>query len=466
MEKIIVQEIEEVTRGHLLQGDPERYITGVSTDSRKASEKDLFVPIVGETHDAHDFIGSAYDNGCRVFLISEEDALEKAEADGRDIEDAAFILVNDTLQAMQDLAYHYLQGLNIHKVAVTGSVGKTSTRDMIYYILSEKFKTARPEKNYNNEIGVPLTIFGLDSTYEAAVFEEGLEYAGDIHRLSRMTRPDICVITNVGVSHIENLGTRENIFKAKLEVADFLPQDGALIINSDSDFLKKENIDRDCRIISCGQDPAYDYSVYNIKDNGTDGILFTLKTKDEECEIDLPVPGAHNAVNAALAAAVAKELGIGLDDVKKGLSKLELTGKRLLVKEGRGIKVIDDSYNAAPASMKSAIDTLMNTRGKRHAAVLAGMNELGDEWKKYHMEVGRYAADKRVDVLVGIGDKARSIVEGAESAPATYSVWFPDQESFFEEMDNIILPGDTVIVKGSNAYKMSVVADRLVGRQE
>ena len=459
MEKISLKEIAEVTRGNMVSGDQEHFITGVSTDSRTASGKDLFIALIGETHDGHEFLKSAFDNGCRTLMISEKEAAS-------DVPGADVIFVSDTLRAMQDLAYHYLESLSIHKVAVTGSVGKTSTRDMIYYILSQKFRTARPEKNYNNEIGVPLTIFSLDRTYEAAVFEEGLEHAGDIHRLSRMTRPDLAVITNIGVSHIENLGTRENIFKAKLEVADFLPQDGALIINSDSDFLKKENIDKEYRVISCGRDPSYDYYVHDIIDNGIDGITFTLTTKDEEAVIDLPVPGAHNAVNAALAASAAAELGIGLEDVKKGLAKLELTGKRLLVKEGLGRKVIDDSYNAAPASMKSAVDTLMNTKGERHIAVLAGMNELGENWKRYHMEVGGYCAEKQVDMVIGVGDKARAIVEGAEGSDKTYAVWFPDKESFFSEMDDMIREGDVIIVKGSNAYKMSEVADRLIGRRD
>lgn len=458
MERISIEEIREVTRGHLVSGDEESCITGVSTDSRAAAKGDLFIPIVGENHDGHEFIKGAYDNGCRAFLISED-----IQVAG---DDACVIRVSDTLQAMQDLAYHYLQSLDIRKVAVTGSVGKTSTRDMIYYILSERFKTARPEKNYNNEIGVPITIFSLDRSYEAVVFEEGLEYAGDIHRLSRMTRPDLAVITNIGVSHIENLGTRENIFKAKMEVADFLPQDGALIINSDSDFLKKENIDKDYKVISCGQDPSYDYYVHDIEDRGAEGISFILKAGDEEEKMDLPVPGAHNAVNATLAAACAGELGIGLDEVRKGLSRLALTGKRLLVKEGRGLRVIDDSYNAAPQSVESAIDTLMNTGGKRHAAILAGMNELGDNWKEYHLEVGRYARDKGVDILIGIGDKAKVIVEGAEGSDHTDAKWFPDKESFYKEMDDLMLPGDTIIVKGSNAYKMSEVADKLVGRQD
>ena len=337
---------------------------------------------------------------------------------------------------------------------------------MIYYILSQKFRTARPVKNYNNEIGVPLTIFSLDKTYEAAVFEEGLEYPGDIHRLSRMTRPDLAVITNIGVSHIEHLGSRENIFLAKLEVADFLPQDGALIVNSDSDFLKKDNIDKEYRVISCGTDPSYDYYVHDVRDGGTDGVDFSLTTKDDETEVHLPVPGAHNALNAALAASAAVELGLSLKDVKKGLAKLELTGKRLLIKEGQGRKVIDDSYNAAPASMRSAINTLMNTNGKRHIAVLAGMNELGEEWEKYHMEVGRYCSSKQVDIVIGIGDKAKAIVDGAKGPGKTCSMWFPDRESFYSEMDDIVKQGDVIIVKGSNAYRMSEVADRLVERRQ
>ena len=459
MEKISLGEIAEVTRGYMISGDPEHKIDRVTTDSREAGAGSLFIPLIGEVHDAHEFVGQAKENGCTAFLVSEKKAAELLA--GADV-----IFVADTLKAMQDLAYHYLQSLSIRKVAVTGSVGKTSTRDMIYYILSERYKTARPEKNYNNEVGVPLTIFGLDRTYQAAVFEEGLEHAGDIRRLSRITRPDTAVITNVGVSHIENLGSRENIFRAKLEVADFLPQDGALVINHDSDFLKKENIDREYRVISCGTDPGDDFFVHSVKDRGTDGISFTLRALGEETEVDLPVPGAHNAVNAALAAAAAHELGADMKDVKNGLAKLALTGKRLLVREGNGIKVIDDSYNAAPDSMKSAMDTLMNTRGKRHIAVLAGMNELGDNWREYHAEVGEYAAEKRIDVLIGVGEKARAIVEGASEKSGVYAVWFPDKESLYGEIDELIHEGDTVLIKGSNAYRMSEVADRLTEGQE
>ena len=457
MEKIKLSDIAEVTRGRLIRGGGSRFIEGVSIDSREVTERDLFIPLTVGSRDGHDFVNGAFDNGCRAFMISEDDAAER-------IPEGDVILVPDTLKAMQDLAYHYLQGLDIHKAAVTGSVGKTSTRDLIYYILSQKFKTARPEKNYNNEIGVPLTIFSLDKTYEAVVFEEGLEHAGDIHRLSRMTRPDCAVITNIGVSHIENLGSRENIFKAKLEVADFLPQDGALIINHDSDFLSRENIDREYRVITCGTDPEDDYYVHDITDRGTDGISFILRACGRDTKIDLPVPGAHNAVNTALAAAACAELGADMDDVRKGVAKLSLTGKRLFVREAGGIRVIDDSYNAAPASMKSAIDTLMNTKGKRHIAILAGMNELGENWKEYHMEVGEYAAEKHIDVLIGVEEKAKAIVEGA-SGKNTYTVWFPDKESLYSEIDDLVREGDTVIIKGSNAYRMSEVADRLIEGQ-
>ena len=454
MNKISLGKIADVTRGYMISGDPAHVVNSVSTDSRTAGAGCLFIPLVGENHDAHDFVGSARENGCSAFLISEKEAANRLP--GADV-----IFVADTLQAMQDLAHYYLTTLDIKKVAVTGSVGKTSTRDMLWYTMSEMFKTARPEKNYNNEVGVPLTIFSLDSSYKAVVLEEGLERAGDIHRLSAITRPDVCVITNIGVSHIENLGTRENIFRAKLEVADFMPPGGKLIINSDSDLLSKENIDRDLDIIECGTDPSCDYFVHDIHDRGVDGVSFMLRMPADEILIELPVPGAHNAVNAALAAAAAACFGASPDDIKNGLSKLRLTGKRLLVKEGNGIKIIDDSYHAAPASMKSAVDTLMNTRGDRHVALLAGMNELGENSEQYHIEVGEYIKEKKVDILIGIGEKARAIVEGA-SGGSTYATWFPEKEALYAEMNDIILPGDTVLIKGSNAYKMSEAAEKLL----
>ena len=457
MDRITLGKIAEVTRGYMISGDPEHEIMSVTTDSRVAADGCLFIALKGENHDAHDFVGSARENGCNAFLISEKEAADRLP--GADV-----VFVSDTLKAMQDLAHYYLESLGIKKVAVTGSVGKTSTRDMAWYIMNEMFKTGRPEKNFNNEVGVPLTIFGLDSSYEAVVLEEGLEHAGDIHRLSAITRPDVCVITNIGISHIENLGTRENIFRAKLEVADFMQPGGKLIVNSDSDFLSKDNIDRDLTIVECGTDTACDYYVHDVVDRGVDGVSFGLRTPDGEIQIELPVPGAHNAVNAALAAAAAQCFGASADDIKNDLSKLRLTGKRLLVKEGNGIRAIDDSYNAAPASMKSAVDTLMNTGGKRHIALLAGMNELGENSEKYHREVGEYVKKKSPDVLIGIGEKARAIVEAA-SGGSTYAVWFPDKESFYEEMSGLVKAGDTVLVKGSNAYKMSEAADRLIGGQ-
>jgi UDP-N-acetylmuramoyl-tripeptide--D-alanyl-D-alanine ligase len=240
-----------------------------------------------------------------------------------------------------------------------------------------------------------------------------------------------------------------------------MPPGGTLVINSDSDFLSKGNIDRDLNVIECGTDPKCDYYVHDIHDRGVDGVSFVLTAPTFEVLIDLPVPGAHNAVNAALAAAAATASGATPENIKAGLSHLRLTGKRLLVKEGNGIKVIDDSYNAAPASMRSAIDTLMNTEGARHVALLAGMNELGEKSEEYHEEVGRYARNRKVDVLIGIGEKARAIVEAA-SSDDTYAVWFPEKDAFYEEMNELIKPGDTVLIKGSNAYRMSEAADRLL----
>ena len=458
MEKIRIGEITEVTRGRLLSGNADARVAGVTVDSRNAEEHVLFFALTGGARDGHEFLKDAYEHGCRDFVISDPD-----KAAG--LSDADVILVRDTQDALEDLAHHYLAGLDIRKAAVTGSVGKTSTRDMLYYILSTKYKTVRPEKNYNNEIGIPLTIFGLDRSCEAVVFEEGLAGPGDIHRLTRITRPNSVCVTNVGVSHLEHFDSREDLKRAKLEIADFLKPDGTLVLNTDCDILSKNDVDAAYRVISCGTQGDEDYVVSGVQDKGPEGVSFDITAEGKTVHFDLPVAGAHNALNCAVAAATAAPLGVGLEDAAKGLEKLKLTGKRLLMKEGNGIRVIDDSYNAAPDSMKSAIDTLMNTGGKRRIAVLGGMNELGEGSRDAHLEVGRYAAAEHVDVVIGIGDKARAIVEGAMEEGGCFASWYPDKDSFYRDLESRVTRGDAVLVKASNAYAMSEVADRITGQR-
>ena len=381
-------------------------IQEVCTDSRTAKKGDLFVPIIGEVHDAHKFIPQAYERGCRAFLVSRTEA-----ADG--LKDCQIILVGDTTGAVQDLAAVYLEGLGLKKIAVTGSVGKTSTRDMVHAILSEKFRTGTAKKNFNNSIGVPLTIFSFDDSLEAAVLEMGMDHAGEIHRLAEIIRPDIGIITNVGISHIENFADgRDGILKAKMEITDYFGPTNTLVINSDNDMLKKADFSGGYKLIRVGEEPEADYRISDIRDYGEKGIRYTLSAEGKEYEICLHVPGAHNAVNSALAIAGCRQMGVTTEQAISGLAHLELTGKRLAVKEKNGITVIDDTYNAAPASMKSLIDTLVHTDGQRKIAVFAGMNELGAESPKYHREVGEYAGKRDLDLLITVGEKAEDIAVG------------------------------------------------------
>jgi len=455
MNAITVNEIVKATAGKLIDGDGNAEVSGVSTDSRKTGVNDVFFPIVGEVHDAHKFIPQVVENGCRTIVLSEEEAA--AGTDGCNV-----ILVDDTLAALQALAKYYLGKLNVKVIAVTGSVGKTTTRDMVYYICSEKYKTGRTVGNFNNDIGVPLTIFSLDDTMEVAVLEEGMDHFGEIHRLVDITRPDVGIITNIGISHLENLGSRENIRKAKMEITDYFGPDNVLVINESCDLLNRSDIKGTYKVVTAGGDEGEDYHVCDICDLGEDGIKFTLKTLNKERQVVLAVPGAHNAINAALATAACMQIGVSLDQAVKGLANLRLTEKRLSLKEANGIKVIDDTYNAAPDSMKSAISTLVNTKGGRKVVILGGMNELGPDSVKYHEEVGRFAAESGVELIVGIEEKAKDIVKGAESCNKGRALWFESKEKLYPELNSLIEQGDVVLVKASRSLEMEKVVEKLL----
>ncbi|MFR7989344.1 MAG: UDP-N-acetylmuramoyl-tripeptide--D-alanyl-D-alanine ligase [Anaerovoracaceae bacterium] len=461
MNEITIEKIVDATNGKLLSGSKDNVIQEVCTDSRTAKKGDLFVPIIGEVHDAHKFIPQAYERGCRAFLVSRTEA-----ADG--LKDCQIILVGDTTGAVQDLAAVYLEGLGLKKIAVTGSVGKTSTRDMVHAILSEKFRTGTAKKNFNNSIGVPLTIFSFDDSLEAAVLEMGMDHAGEIHRLAEIIRPDIGIITNVGISHIENFADgRDGILKAKMEITDYFGPTNTLVINSDNDMLKKADFSGGYKLIRVGEEPEADYRISDIRDYGEKGIRYTLSAEGKEYEICLHVPGAHNAVNSALAIAGCRQMGVTTEQAISGLAHLELTGKRLAVKEKNGITVIDDTYNAAPASMKSLIDTLVHTDGQRKIAVFAGMNELGAESPKYHREVGEYAGKRDLDLLITVGEKAEDIAVGYRNVKdCGKAVHFDRKEDLYPEIKNLFRTGDVIAVKGSRLMEMEQVAAEILKEQE
>lgn len=463
MRDFTIAEVRDAVGGTLLAGSEDGVIRKICTDSRKAEIGDLFFPLIGENNDGHDFLAQVFEKGCRSIIVSDERKVPKREflADGIQPD---VILVEDTTKALQDLAQYYLGTLPIKKkIAVTGSVGKTSTRDMMYYIASMKYKTGRNLKNFNNGFGLPLSILEFAPDTEAAVLEMGMDHFGQIEILANLVKPDIALITNIGISHIENLGSREGILKAKMEVTSCFDENSTLVVNSDCDLLCEENVRGNYTLITVGSEEGNCYRVSDVCDFGDKGIKYTLHREDKAYTISLPVPGAHNAVNASLAIAAGEQMGIDIETAIQGLESAQLTEKRLNIKEKNGIKVIDDTYNACPASVMSAVNTLMQTEGKRKIAIIGDMYELGQETENAHREVGEFAGRKKPDLLVCIGEFAKGYAEGAaEHMKAEHILYFAEKKDFFEQTERLLAPGDVVLVKASRGMQMEKIVNKIL----
>lgn len=464
MKRLTVEHITRAVNGELLLGDPTDEITGVSTDSRKVSEGEVFFPLIGEQHDAHDFIPQALERGCRTVILSRK--LDEKTIQNKNLnQDGSLnlILVDDTTKALQNLAADYLSLFTIKKIGVTGSTGKTTTKEMLYWIFSEKYKTARNMGNLNNHIGLPLTVLSLPEDTEAGIFEMGMSELGEIDLLAELVRPDIGIITNIGISHIENLGSRENILKAKLEITNYFTSNNILIVNEDNDFLSREGIQGDYKVITTGETGRSNFIISNIVDFGEDGIEFTIENNKEMQVFRLNVPGRHNAYNGALAVAAAVSCGITMKEAAKGLLNLEITDKRLNIKGKNGMKIIDDTYNASPDSMKAAIDVLTATRGFRKIAILADMFELGEDSDAFHAEVGRYAAKSGLDILVAVGNQARHIAQAAKEILGENKVhYYETKELLINDIGSMISSGDVILLKGSRGMAMDQVVKKIM----
>lgn len=464
MRKTSIEEIVKATGGSLVLKTDENYITGVKHDSRDAGPEDMFAAIIGDNQDGHDYILQAYERGCKTVMASHTGRwLDEMQTRRNDIN---LIIVENTVDAIGRLAAWYIAGLDARRIAVTGSVGKTSTRDMIYYVLSKKYNCGRNLKNFNNNIGLPISIFRFDENTEAAVLEMGMDAFGEIEYLSGIVKPEIGVITNIGIAHMEKLGSREGIFKAKMEITrNIVPkeQGGTLVYAGDSTFLTKERTKGDYKQIEIGcrgeDDRACEFVISEVDDFGIEGIKFSLTHNNKKTEVRLPVPGAHNALNGAIALAVGNELGVSIEDGARGLAKAELTGSRLRKIKGKingqPVTVIDDTYNANPASMMSALDVLAMSKADRKVAVLGDMFELGDETEMLHHRVGEYARELGIDQIIAIGDLAKNISDGA------LGTHFPDKEAFLNVIDDYIRPNDMVLIKASRGMHMEEIVGRL-----
>ena len=449
---LTLNEILKVTQGTLKQADNPRF-SGISTDSRHIKKGDLFIPIKGEKFDGHRFILSALKRGASGALTSKKIKLSRGKT---------IIRVKDTLKAFHQIAKAYKEKFDIPFIGITGSSGKTTTKDMLASILSRAGRTLKTEENYNNEIGVPKTLLSLSKSHKFAVIEMAMQGAGEIKELARITRPNIAVITNIGSAHIGLLRSENNVAKAKAEILDFQSKKDTAILPADDkyfDLLKKK---AKGRVISFGIDRSSDVSARNIKYQGN-LTLFSIKTKHFLSPAKLPLPGKHNVYDALAAAAAACALGIKPEYIKKGLANFKLSSKRLNIIRLKNIRIIDDTYNANPDSMSASLIALKNYPPRR-IAVLGDMLELGKSAKTSHKNIGKLAAELRIEELISVGKLAKYIAESARSKGLRNIHAAKSNMDAVRILKRTIRPNDTILIKGSRRMKMETIVEGLVKR--
>ena len=463
MKAFTIRQIIEATKGQLLESssiDLDGEVNGVSTDTRTIKKGELFIPLVGEIFDGHYFVDEAIEKGASAVLIHREDAKFLPEL----FPEVAVIKVADTLKALQDLAAFQRSRFNIPIVAVTGSNGKTTTKDMIALVLSQKYKVLKTQGNFNNEIGLPLTLLGLDDSHEVAVVEMGMNHLGEIHRLAKIARPNIGVITNIGVSHIQNLGTRENILKAKMEIFDFFTSEDKAILNGDDEFLSKVAEEFPYQVKYYGISDIASVKAQDIRLLGEKGISYNINIGSQIHPIEIPIPGKHNVYNSLAAVAVGSLMGIDIQDIANALKSYRSGDMRLnIFTTDSNIKVIDDVYNASPDSMKAAIEVLKDLGEGRKVAILGDMLELGDYSQKGHSEVGEVVAHKGIDILITVGQESKFI--GIEARKCGMDdqriIHLESNKDVIDYLDTIIEQGDKILVKGSRSMKMEEIVEYL-----
>ena len=365
------------------------------------------------------------------------------------------IKVKNGNKALLSLAKFYREKLGIKVIGITGSTGKTSTKDITAALLSEKYKVFKTKGNFNNNIGLPLMILQLDSSYDVAVLELGMSNLMEIHTLANCARPDIALITNIGISHIENLKTQDNIFKAKMEITDFFTDKNTLIVNSEDKYLNKVS-SSNYKVVKTGINTEAELTAYDIR-LFEDTTIFSVNINGAKQEFTLNMVGQHNVLNAMLGIGAALELGVNVEEMKKGLANIENTSMRLEFIKNDKFTIINDCYNASPDSMKAALDVLNNSSIGRKVAILGTMNELGEESNKAHTEVGAYAKDK-ADLLVVTGAYKEAYKEGYSKDSI---IIYETKEELIKDISNHIEENDVILVKASRGIRYEEIVEKL-----
>lgn len=465
--------LNEITRacGGVYHGDSAlaaREVENVAIDSRKVEKNGLFIAVKGARADGHSFIPQVMENGA-LCAVSEQD-----------LGDVPFpyIQVESSLQALKDIAEHYRKSLDIKVVGISGSVGKTSTKEMIASILSQKYCVLKTEGNYNNEIGLPLTVFNLREEHEAAVLEMGISEFGEMSRLAKVARPDICVFTNIGFAHLESLGSRDGILKAKTEMLEYMNPEGTIIVNGDDDKLRSFQPSNGLKPVYFGLDSSFPFHAEESVSRGIEGTDAVFTTPSSTFRAHIPLPGSHMVYNALAGIAVGLHMGLSEEELIAGIEALTpIAGRSNLIRTKR-FAIIDDCYNANPASMKASLSVLAHS-GTRTIAIVGDMFELGPEEKQMHYDVGRFAAQQKINALVCIGALSSQTAQGAREAlpgaadaeqtsetagaqnSGTRVYHFSSKEEFFADMKHILQSGDTILVKASHGMEFSEIVERL-----
>jgi UDP-N-acetylmuramoyl-tripeptide--D-alanyl-D-alanine ligase len=452
MDATPLETIARWSQGTLVSGSPQQTVTTVCTDSRALEAGDLFVALRGEKFDAHTFVAEAARLGAAAAIVEEIAPNLPAEF--------GVIQVADTLAALQQLSAGYRRSLPLKVISITGSNGKTSTKDLTAAVLGERMQVTKTDGNFNNHIGLPLTMLRARASDQIGVFEIGMNHPGEIAPLAALAAPDVAIITNVGIAHIEFMGSREAIGQEKGMLAEALTPSGTAILSANDDFSLKIAARTRAKSILAGIG-AGEVQASNLRPHAA-GTRFTLTTAGRSVEAELPVPGEHMVRNATLAAAAGLTFGLSLEECAAGIGKLQLTKGRLEQKVVRGIQILDDTYNANPDSMAAALRTLstLPTSGRR-IAVLGAMGELGIEAERGHRSVGEVAASIGIDCVIAVGQPAAWIAEAATSGGVKRVEKVGTAEEATTLLGSLAQEGDIVLIKGSRSAKMERIVEGL-----
>ena len=443
-----VGEICAAVGGTLLQGTGDTLITGVTTDSRAVSAGQLFIPLTGERFDGHAYIGGALAAGAAGCLT--------ARTPETLLPGKAYVRVADTRLALAALATWYRGRFDLPVVQITGSAGKTTTKEMVAAVLSQRYDTLKTQANFNNDIGTPLTLLGLAPHHQAAVIETGMNHFGEIRYLGAMVRPDIAVITNVGDAHIENLGnTRQGILQAKCEIFEHLSPDGIAVLNGDDPLLNTVALPQ--TILRCGRGEGCDVRVTDVDDRGIEGVACTVTTAQASYRLHTDSPGAYMIYPMAMAAAIGEALGLTGEEITAGVAAYVPTGSRMhLIRLPEGRLLIDDCYNANPQAMAEALKLLAAASFRRRAAVLGDMGELGELTTSAHRTIGALTGELGLDTVIAIGEKARDITAAAPGAQ-----WYPSVSDAMPAVRAAFTDGTAMLVKASHAMHFENIVKEL-----